>query len=144
MFVEGISGSDGSGTGDDLERFLRAEEEYHRPLFERLPFVLENYLVNYMFQNLFPYGREGGTNLISRSIFDEYIRMATRFAWINGLLVGVAGYCKEAFAGEHVVQTIQSVVRTVEHYPDVLKSIDVSIRSRELDSLQGMAVLLRS
>ncbi len=57
-FVEGIASSESAQPGDDIERFLRAEEQYYRPFFDRFPFMLENYLLNYMFQNLFPYGRE--------------------------------------------------------------------------------------
>jgi lysine-N-methylase len=143
-FVEGIGSSDGSLPGDDIERFLRAEKTYHAPLFERFPFILENYLVNYIFQNLFPYGRTGSPQFTPRSIFDEYILMTTQFAWMNALLVGIAGHYKGAFAEEHVVQAVQSFTRTVEHYPDALESINESMRSRAMDTLQGMAIMLKS
>ena len=143
-FVQGLSAPTNSLPGDDIERFLQAEKEYHRPFFERSPFILENYLVNYMFQNLFPYGREGSADFTSQSIFDEYIQMTTQFACINALLIGIAGHYKGAFAGEHVVQTVQSFTRTVEHYPDVLQSIDKYMRSRGLYSLQGMAIMLKN
>jgi lysine-N-methylase len=133
-----------SAPGNDIDLFLQAEERYHRPFFERFPFILENYLVNYMFQNLFPYGRGGSADFSSRGIFEEYLQMTTQFAWINALLVGVAGRYKSDFAGEHVVATIQSLTREVEHYPGVLESIQECIRSRRLDSLQGMAIMLKS
>jgi lysine-N-methylase len=143
-FVAGIASPEKSRSRDDVERFLQAEEDYHRPFFERSPFILENYLVNYIFQNLFPYGREGSADFTPRSMFDEYVQMTTQFAWINALLIGVAGHYKRAFSEEHVVQTIQSFARSVEHYPDVLQSITEYICSRGLDSLQGMAILLKN
>ena len=143
-FLGGIASSTGSLPGDDVERFLRAEKRYHRPFFDRFPFIPENYLLNYMFQNLFPYGRTGSKNFVPRSMFDEYILMTTQFAWINALLIGIAGYYKESFAEQHVVQTVQSFTRTVEHYPHALKSIHEYIKSRELASLQGMAILLKN
>ncbi len=143
-FVEGIASPENSRSGDDVERFLQAEEDYHRPFFERSPFILENYLVNYIFQNLFPYGREGSADFTPRSMFDEYVQMTTQFAWVNALLIGVAGHYKGAFSEEHVVQTIQSFTRSVEHYPDVLQSITEYIRSRGLNSLHGMAALLKN
>jgi lysine-N-methylase len=143
-FVEGIASSENPFPGDDVERFLRAEAEHHRPFFERFPFILENFLVNYMSLNLFPYGREGSANFIPRSMFDEYIQMTTQFAWINALLIGIAGHYRDVFAGEHVVQTIQSFTRTVEHYPDVLESTHELIRGRNLCSLEGMAILLKN
>ncbi len=142
-FVEGITSSEAQSE-DDIDRFLRAEEQYYRPFFDRFPFILENYLLNYMFQNLFPYGLGGSPDFAPLSMFGEYIRMTTQFAWINALLVGIAGRYKEAFAGEHVVHTVQSFTRAVEHYPDVLKSIDEYMRIRGLDNLQGMAIMLKS
>jgi lysine-N-methylase len=143
-FVEGIASSESAQPGDEIERFLRAEEQYYRPFFDRFPFILENYLLNYMFQNLFPYGRAGSPEFAPLNMFGEYIRMTTQFAWINALFVGIAGHYKDAFAGEHVVRTVQSFTRAVEHYPDVLKSIDEYMRIRGLDSLQGMAIMLKN
>ena len=42
------------------------------------------------------------------------------------------------------MHTVQSFTRAVEHYPDVLKSIDEYIRIRGLDNLRGMAIMLKS
>jgi lysine-N-methylase len=70
--------------------------------------------------------------------------MTTQFSLINALLIGIAGHHKEDFAQEHVVTTIQSFTRAVEHYPDVLNSINESMRYRGLDSLQGMAIMLKN
>jgi lysine-N-methylase len=143
-FVECIGVPENSTSGDDTQRFLQAEEKYHRPFFEKFPFILENYLINYIFQNLFPYGREGSSSFTSLGIFDEYIQMATQFAWINALLVGIAGRYQSDFAEKHVVQTIQSFVRAVEHYPNVLMSINEYMKTRGLCSLEGMAIMLKS
>jgi lysine-N-methylase len=143
-FIECIGASENSAPGDDVERFRHAEQNYHRPFFERFPFILENYLVNYIFQNLFPYGREGSLNFTSLSMFEEYIQMTTQFAWVNALLVGVAGRHKNAFAGEHVVQTIQPFTRAVEHYPHVIRRVNQHMKARGLDTLHGMAIMLRS
>jgi lysine-N-methylase len=143
-FVEGIASSEEVAAGDDITNFLQAEERYHRPFFARFPHILENYLVNFMFQNLFPYGREGSADFTAQSMFDEFLQMTTQFAWINSLLIGIAGHSKEAFSGEHVVRTVQSLTRAVEHYPDVLRSIREYIKSRGLDSLQGMSILLKN
>ncbi len=144
-FVEGIgSGLDANGK-DDVQRYLEAEQRYHRPFFAKSPFILENYLLNYIFQNLFPFGRENNSlHFKPRRIFEEYILLAMQFAWIDTLLIGVAGHHKEAFAGEHVVQVIQSFCRAVEHNPYVLISINELMTHLQLDNLQGMAVMLKS
>ena len=155
-FVEGIGSPNGSTDGstpgspngptpgDDIGRFLHAEKTYHRPFFEKSPFILENYLLNYMFQHLFPFGREGSARFTPRTMFAEFILMTTQFAWIDALLIGIAGRYREAFAEEHIVHAIQSFTREVEHYPHVLNSIAESIAIRKMDSLQGMSVMLKN
>jgi lysine-N-methylase len=142
-FIEGIAPPDSSTPGGDIGCFLHAERTVHRPFFEKHPFIPENYLLNYIFQNLFPLGREGIAEFAPRSMFDEFILMTTQFAWINALLIGVAGRHKQAFAAEHVVEVVQSFTREVEHYPPVLNWILASMKERRMDNLQGMSILLR-
>jgi hypothetical protein len=79
-----------------------------------------------------------------QSISTEYFKMTTLFAWMNALLIGNAGRYKNHFSGEHVVHVIQSFTRTVEHSPPLLASLTAYIKARGLDSLSGMAILLRS
>jgi lysine-N-methylase len=126
-----------------VERYVEAEAAYHRPFFERSPFILENYLLNLIFQTLFPFGREGSPHLSALGIFDEYVLLATQYAWINGLLIGVSGRYKQTFDEDHVVWAIQSFSRAVEHSPFVLKSMHEHIRSRKMDSMDGMSIMLR-
>lgn len=143
-FIEGIGTSGDAQGGSDIERYQEAERKYHRPFFERFPFIQENYLLNYMFQNLFPFGQTGSPHFTPKSIFDEYVLMATQFAWINGLLIGIAGRYREEFSEEQIVRAVQSFSRAVEHYPLVLISINEFIRNSKLDNLAGMAVILRN
>jgi len=77
-------------------------------------------------------------------MFDEFLLLATQFALLETLLIGLAGRYQHDFAEEHIVQAIQSYTREVEHYPPVLHSILHHIQSSRLDSLAGMALLLES
>jgi lysine-N-methylase len=143
-FVEGIGLSSDSIGGDDVARFQEAEKNYHRVFFEKYPFILENYLLNFMYKNLFPFGRTGSPRFVQRSIFDEYMMMAIQFGWINGLLIGIAGRYKENFSAEHIVKAIQSFSREVEHDPSILTTMGAFMNGYGLDNLQGMAILLKS
>jgi lysine-N-methylase len=146
-FMRGLGGKLDAGSGptpaDHTERYIEAREKYQRPYFEKSPFILENYLLNYIFQTLFPFGRTGSPYFIPQRIMDEYILMATQFAWMNALLIGVAGFHKEDFGDEHVVHTVQSFSRAVEHYPFFLVSVKEHLQELQLSSLNGMAVLLK-
>jgi lysine-N-methylase len=97
-----------------------------------------------MLQTLFPFGRSGSLQFSAKSIFQEYLQLASRFAWINGLLIGAAGNHKDGFAEEHIVKVIQSFTRDFEHYPICLDGMNDYIHSHGLDNLEGMAILLRS
>lgn len=143
-YIEGIgSGADVAG-GDDVQRYLLAKQRYYDPFFTKSPFILENYLLNYIFQNLFPFGHDAGSRAKPRSVFEEYILLATQFAWVDTLLIGVAGSYREAFGEEHVVKVVQSFSRAVEHNPYVSTSIHEFMTHLQLDTLEGMAVMLKS
>ena len=142
-FVEGIGSAVEAAPGADIERYLEAEQRYHRPFFADRPFILENFLVNYIFQNLFPFGRENTLRSTPRRIFQEYVLLATQFAWINTLLIGTAGHYRQEFAEEHVVHVVQSFCREVEHNAFVLLSMVELMAHLKLDNLPGMAMLLK-
>jgi lysine-N-methylase len=142
-FIEGIGSSNGAGPDDDIRRFQDAERLYYHPFFDRFPFILENLLLNSMFRTLFPFGQSGGIGFSSRSIFEEYVILVTHFAWVTGLLVGVAGSCKESFSNEHVIRAIQSHAREVDHDKATIARMLEMMREAGLDSLEGAAVMLR-
>jgi lysine-N-methylase len=142
-FIEGIGSAEASPPGDDANRFLEAEQKYCGPFIEKYPFILENYLLNYMFQNLFPFGPEGSTQSAPQSLFEEYILMATQFAWIETLLIGISAYHREDFAEQHVIVAVQSFTRAVEHFPFMRRWINEYMSGRRLAGLAGMAIMLR-
>ncbi len=142
-FVEGIASCAEVGGSDDLERFSWAERTYYRPFLEERPHILENFLVNYIYQRLFPFGRAGGVTLRERGMIEEFVLLATQFGWMETLLIGVAGRYGNAFDGAHVVETVQSFHRAVEHYPGVVEGILEAIHKRAMGNLAGMAVMLR-
>lgn len=151
-FIEGIGGIGAEGgtarppneTASDVERYLHAEQAYYLPFVEKSPFLLENYLLNYVFQNLFPFGRENDQRIQPRSIFEEYVLLAAQFAWIETLLIGTAGRHRQAFCADHIVHVVQSFCRAVEHNPRVLSSVLEFLAQLQLDTLPGIAILLRN
>ena len=72
------------GIENNVDRFVEVEAKYFLPFMEKYPFILENYLVNYVYKNLFPFGRYGTLNSVERSIFEEFLLMAIQFGWDCG------------------------------------------------------------
>ena len=142
-FIEGIGSPPGAPPHDDIRRFREAESAYYQPFFERFPFILENFLINSIVRTLFPFGQSGSLSFSAHSIFEEYVILATHFAWVTGLLVGVAGSYKESFANEQVIYAMQSHAREVDHSKATIDRMLEIVRDAGLDNLQGMAILLR-
>jgi lysine-N-methylase len=112
-------------------------ERYYRPFFEQHPYILENYLSNYVFWTQFPRGPipagEPNTPLTA------CILMCLKFAVIKGLLIGMAGHYRESFAAEHVVKLVQCFSKKAEHAAKFLSGIN-----HDLASAGGMALLLKN
>ncbi len=142
-FLDGIGYQPAAGSSERTDAYTDAHLRYYQPFFAGRPHILENYLLNFTTQTLFPFGRAGSPHFHHQPILDEYILFATTFAWIRALLIGAAGFFKESFAEEHVVHIIQSFCRATEHQPSFLISINQAIRDFKLDTPSGMAVLLR-
>ena len=143
-FAEGIGAGTASDSANDVTSFLRNEQRYYRPFFDRNPSVLENYLLNYMFKNLFPFGRTDTLRIPFSGFFNEYLVMASQFAWLETLMIGVSGSNSGEFSQRDVVQVVQPFCRVLEHDSTTSLRMLTAIRQRGLDSLEGSAVLLRT
>jgi lysine-N-methylase len=121
---------------------------YFEPFFARHPYILENYLINVIYRRLFPFGVLMGEKQFERTAtFEpakEFALMATDFALIKGLLIGVAGAHKEAFSVEHVVQTVQSASKHFEHNQEFLAKAHQLLVEKQLDNANGLTLLLRN
>lgn len=126
-----------------LRRYVEAEEKFCRPFLERYPFIMENYLLHYVFRTLFPFGRKPSPHYTQQRIFDEYLLLIAQFALLRGMLIGMAGKYQEEFGTDHVVTLVQSVSKAVEHYPLYMQELTKFIRNQHLDSPEGIASLLR-
>ena len=142
-FVKGVGYAPNLTAAEYAVHYVEAEARYSAPFFAAHPFILENYLLNYVFRTLFPFGRAASAHHTPQSIFNEFILMSVQYAVIRGLLIGMAGHYREAFGTEHVIKLVQSFSKAVEHSPSYLKKAGEFIRERNLDNNQGLATLLK-
>ncbi len=148
VFCRGIGYGPESALENLSAEYGKAYERYFAPFFAEHPHILENYLINTMFRMLFPFVVEDGAKLLDRRATPEPARefafLATDFALIKGLLIGVAGGHKEAFSTEHVVQTIQSASKHFEHNHEVVVKAHQILVEKKLDNAHGLTMLLRN
>ncbi|MED4754664.1 flagellin lysine-N-methylase [Brevibacillus choshinensis] len=118
-------------------RYQLAYRNYYEPFMEKNDFVLENYLVNHVYKNLFPLG--SGIDCM-----EDYIKLIVHYSLIKMHLVGMAAYHKENFHLDHVILCIQSIAKTIEHNRDFLQYALKFLKETEFKSLAGMAIFIKN
>ena len=124
--------------------YQTAYTEYYRPFMERHEALLENYLVNYVFKTLFPFGPQQGRLLESRSIYEEFCLLVINFSLIKTLLIGLAGTYRDSFTRLHAAQLIQSFAKTIEHHRPFLNQALDFLAAGNLKSTGSMTVLIKN
>ncbi len=117
--------------------YAEAYERYYKPFFDQHPFILENYLSNYLLRTQFPLGPVPAGE--PQTPLTAFFLMCLQFAVIKGLLIGMAGHYREAFSTDHVVKLIQCFSKQVEHSADLLDGLN-----KNLITAGGFALLLKN
>ncbi|MFU7515207.1 flagellin lysine-N-methylase [Clostridium sp. HCS.1] len=126
-FDENIEISEHSGL------YIKAFEDYNENFINN-SYIFENYLVNFIYNNIFPFSE-------SKSIFDGYIMLLTRYSFIRFYLVGKYLYNKQE-SKESIVEFIQSFSKTIEHHKSYLIDSLEYIKEKEFDNIEFAKVLL--
>ncbi len=147
-FETGLGCATATSEAQILATFTDAYRRYLRPLLERHPHLLENYLANYVFRNNYPFGKpsdqapsEGAAERTDAG--NEHMLLCVQLALLQTVLVGMAAHHREAFDCAHVVKLVQSLAKTVEHSKPFLRQIMDFVAQRNLNNLRGIALLLK-
>jgi lysine-N-methylase len=143
-FARGVGEGPGATLVSMSTEYGIAYERYFAPFFEKHPYILENYLINMILRRLFPFGAKLFEPEATLEPAKEYALLATDFALIKGLLIGVAGAHKEAFSTEHVVQTVQAAFKHFEHNSEYLVRAHQVLVDKNLNDARGLTMLLRN
>ncbi|ATY86018.1 lysine-N-methylase [Kyrpidia spormannii] len=117
-------------------RYEEAYARFYAPFVEQHGYMLENYLVNYVFKNLFPCGGR-------QSVFDDYVLMILHYALIKMHLIGMAAF-HQGLTPDQTIRLIQSFSRTVEHNETYLHRIEGLLKDNGYATLPYMAILIRN
>lgn len=135
--IDGIQFTEDSTAKEITEKYQAAYTDYYAPFMTPNEYILENYLVNYVYKNLFP-------NSNSNDIFDSYILLVVHYSLIKLHLIGMAGCHKGTFGVDHIIKFIQSFAKTVEHSPAYLNLIIKVLKDNNLTSMEYMATLINN
>ncbi|WP_432702100.1 flagellin lysine-N-methylase [Lysinibacillus sphaericus] len=109
--------------------------DYFDPFMKNHEYILENYAVNYVFKNLFPYDQP--------NLFESFVMLLVNISNIKLHLIGMAGQHK-GLTTELVIKLIQSYAKTVEHSEDYLQNVRKMLKESGYSTMAHMIVLLKS
>ena len=142
--VRGVGNGAATTIESQAARYAQAYRRFYAPFFLRHPHILENFLLNTIFRRLFPFGVRLFDASVALDPAGEFEQLATEFALVKGLLIGVAGAWEDAFSADHVVQTVQTAIKHFEHDPGFLEKARALLVARRLNTAQGLTMLLRN
>ncbi len=136
IFLRGIGYTADAKVEEIGERYQKACKEYYEPFMDKHGYILENYLVNFVFKNLFPFTRE-------ETLFDSYMMLVLHYSLIKMHLIGMAAFYK-GLTVELVIKLIQSFAKTVEHNQKYLNGIADLMRQNNFNTMAYMAILIKN
>ncbi len=145
-FLQGIHFDPHLPLENCVPAYTEACLRYYRPFMDTHPFILENYLVDYVLSHCFPLIRDPNDRkqLVLVDPQTAYFMMCICFAVIQAVLIGMAGHHREKFNVNHVVKLVYSFTKVTEHCPPFLKEIEASLQEANLMNSSGMALLLKN
>lgn len=119
---------------DLVDSYEYNHKHYYVPFMAECGYILENYLVNYVYETLFPN--------VKASIFTQYARMSVLYSLLRIHLVGISGYHR-GLSEEIVIKAIQSFTRVFEHNASFMNMVSELFRQNNLESLPHIVTLLK-
>jgi lysine-N-methylase len=135
QFIKGLNYNEEYNKEEVVKNYQKAFSEYYRPFMDEKEYILENYLVNYVFGRLYPF--TDGT------IFDAYMLLVLHYAIIKVHLIGMAGYNK-GLDEDSIIRLITTFTKIVDHNATFLKTIAKQLKEKNYNSLAYMTILIKN
>ncbi len=119
-----------------LEKYVEAVDGIYEPFMNENESMLENYLVNHIYRNLYPFSEPG-------SPFDSYMMMVIRYIIIKLYLAGLGSRNGQLTKGI-TIDLVQVFSKTVEHHRSYLIDLADFMRSSCFNNMEYMNILLKS
>jgi lysine-N-methylase len=124
------------------QKFAKAYRHHVRPLLDRHPELIENFLANHIFKHAYPFGRsQNGTAPAAPN--EQHLTLVAHLALTQTLLIGLAAHHRERLAPDHVVRLIQSLSKAIEHRPASVAHLNQSMHDLDLKTPTAQAQLLQ-
>ncbi|RJQ40798.1 MAG: lysine-N-methylase [Nitrospiraceae bacterium] len=129
-------GLENGSTEEIAERYRDAYQNYYHPFMKENEYLLENYLVNYVFSNVFPCG-------LLPTVYDEYIALAVYYSLIKYHLIGMAGF-HQGLNYDIVIELVQSFSRSFGHSREALNTLLEFLNRTGFIKMSDMMLLIKN
>ncbi|MFY0520164.1 flagellin lysine-N-methylase [Lysinibacillus sp. UGB7] len=105
----------------------------YEPFMKEHEYMLENYIVNYVFKNLFPYDYQ--------SLFESYMMLVVHFTLIKLHLIGMAAK-QQQLTQEMLIECVQQLAKIIEHNPSYLQGVREGMVTAGYTTMGHMFVMI--
>ncbi|MEJ8552662.1 flagellin lysine-N-methylase [Tepidibacter sp. Z1-5] len=135
-FVEGIKYREDIDIEEVIKNYNEGVELYYKPYVKDYEYIFENYLVHYVFTNLFPLNN-------NNNIFEKYCMMVIHYSLIKMYLIGMGNYHKK-INNEIVIKLIYSFTKEMDHNNELLEIISNVLKKNNYFTMGYMAILIKN
>ncbi|MDU1054936.1 flagellin lysine-N-methylase [Clostridium baratii] len=114
--------------------YIEAFEEYSKEYIIKNSFIFENYLVNFIYNYMFPFSE-------NQSVFDGYIMLLMRYSFIRFYLVGKYIVNKNE-SKEEIARFIQVFSKSIGHHRNYLVNLLKYIKEKEFNNIEFVKIHL--
>ncbi|MGE7917508.1 flagellin lysine-N-methylase [Viridibacillus sp. NPDC093762] len=117
------------------KKYEESYELFYEPFMSEHEYILENYLVNHVFKNMFPLGL--------KTPFEDYVMLVIHYSMIKLHLIGLAGFHK-GLTTDIVIKLIQSFAKTIEHNGNYLSKVSDFLKDNGFNTMAYMTILVKN
>lgn len=132
--TEGFNIKSSEQLESECDKYIDAFADYSREYIDKNNYIFENYFVNFMYNNLFPYSE-------SDSMFEGYMMLLIRYLLIRFYLVGKYLYNKKE-CPEDIIKFIQVFSKAIEHDKNYIEEILDYILENEFDNMEFAEMII--
>lgn len=122
-------------TEKSILKYQNVHQNIYRPFMETHEYILENYVVNYIFKNLFPYDYE--------TLFESYIMLILQVVLIKIHVLGLAAN-RNKLSPDMFVLCVQQLAKVIEHDPEYLSGVRDAVNQSGYNTMAHMFVVIKS
>lgn len=137
-FNEMVEGLQLKATVTEQEKIKGYEQfyaQYYIPFLETHGYIIENYLVNYIFSRVMPLDQD--------EPFESYMQLVMHYILIKLHLVGMGKY-HEGITPENALTLIQSLTKAFSHDNNYFKGLLALFEKNHFNTLAYMTILIKN